>query len=330
MIYGNEQGRAVVKQYVDKLLETGKGVPFLIVVGPRGVGKSSYIRQLMQEKLGDFYASDFLYVQDYSELIGRNHTLPVEINDSNKYVSKKKKKEEESDSSNEDTFESTEGAFPNIWVREINAWLQKSWFSSYKGVLIENLERANGSTGGASMNALLKTLEEPLPQRIIFATIQQESQILPTILSRAVIVHFSLLSDQEMEDFIKSIPTENLKGIEGQMLQIISEISMGRPWIFCSFLEKIQKNPDLWKAMKELFESLGKKHSLPLFTLQNDFLKLIDAGMVNDFVDGWILSCTKRGQIEKAQQWINAKKLASEFTNTGISREKLFLSLSFE
>ncbi|MCR5411415.1 MAG: hypothetical protein K6E76_00045 [Patescibacteria group bacterium] len=114
MIYGNEQGRAVVKQYVDKLLETGKGVPFLIVVGPRGVGKSSYIRQLMQEKLGDFYASDFLYVQDYSELIGRNHTLPVEINDSNKYVSKKKKKEEESESSNEDTFESTEGAFPNI------------------------------------------------------------------------------------------------------------------------------------------------------------------------------------------------------------------------
>ncbi|MDR0861132.1 MAG: hypothetical protein LBO09_09545 [Candidatus Peribacteria bacterium] len=36
--------------------------------------------------LGDYMYSDFLYLQDYTNDIGKTHTIPVELNDSNKLI----------------------------------------------------------------------------------------------------------------------------------------------------------------------------------------------------------------------------------------------------
>lgn len=50
-------------------------------------------------------------------------------------------------------------------------------------LVIENIERMNG----ASANAFLKSLEEPLPGRIIIATTSNLELVLPTIQSRALL-----------------------------------------------------------------------------------------------------------------------------------------------
>jgi DNA polymerase III gamma/tau subunit len=58
----------------------------------------------------------------------------------------------------------------------------------------------------SAMNAFLKTCEEPLANRCIFATIDHETSILPTILSRAMVIKFQTLSDSEMVEYIDSLP----------------------------------------------------------------------------------------------------------------------------
>ena len=240
MLYGNQKIVETLSQYLEQFFTKGKGVPFFILVGPRGIGKSSHAQALIQKFLWDFYPNDFLYLKDYSDQIGKVHGIPVEINKSNEFVSKssKKKKEENSDSSEEE-YSDTEGEkYPNIWVREMTEWLQTAPFWDKKIVLIENLERANKSTWWAAMNALLKTLEEPLPQRVIIATVQEETQILPTILSRAIVLHFSQLSDEEMQQFMHEISSWKLPQ-DPELITILLEMAMGRPGIFLSFVEKI-------------------------------------------------------------------------------------------
>ena len=54
-----------------------------------------------------------------------------------------------------------------------------------KILLIEHIDRA---TIGAT-NALLKSLEEPLSHRFIIASTRNKDALLPTILSRALLIH---------------------------------------------------------------------------------------------------------------------------------------------
>jgi DNA polymerase III subunit delta' len=54
-----------------------------------------------------------------------------------------------------------------------------------KILLIEHIDRA---TVGA-LNALLKAFEEPLSNRIIIVSTLNKDMILPTILSRALLIH---------------------------------------------------------------------------------------------------------------------------------------------
>jgi len=75
-------------------------------------------------------------------------------------------------------------------------------------------------------NAFLKACEEPLPNRIIIATTSNKGKILETILSRAIAISFSSLSDQEMEEYIKQ------KGIELNSLEVkelLIKMAMGKP-----------------------------------------------------------------------------------------------------
>ena len=120
-------------------------------------------------------------IKDCSQELEKNHTLAVETPSAQK------------------TIPLVNGElYENRGVREISSWLQQSAFSGKKCLLIENLERMSN----AAMNAFLKTCEEPLKHRFIFATVSDESAILPTIFSRALLVRFSPLSTQQMRDFL--------------------------------------------------------------------------------------------------------------------------------
>jgi hypothetical protein len=61
--------------------------------------------------------------------------------------------------------------YENRGVRELTNRLQQSSFSGKKVLLVENIQRMTN----AAMNAFLKTCEEPLPNRYLFATAEHES-----------------------------------------------------------------------------------------------------------------------------------------------------------
>jgi DNA polymerase III delta prime subunit len=144
-------------------------------------------------------------LQDFSQEMGKTHTIPVELNDSNKTL-------ELADGSKRD----------NYGIRELNFRMQQSGFGPMKFVLIENIQRMSGS----AMNAFLKTSEEPLKNRFIIATVPHTSQVLDTLLSRSIALHFDPLSEREMEEFAQA------QGIfpDDKILQtMLIAMAMGKP-----------------------------------------------------------------------------------------------------
>ncbi|MDR0606988.1 MAG: hypothetical protein LBG52_01250 [Candidatus Peribacteria bacterium] len=149
--------------------------------------------------------SDFLYLKDYSNELGKTHTIPVELNDTNKMFAFPDGTEQ-----------------PNCGIRELNLRMQQSGFSPTKFVLIENIQRMSGS----AMNAFLKTSEEPLPNRFIIATVPHTSQILDTILSRSIAIHFDPLSEKEMQEFAKE---QGIASADTELCEILIAMAMGKP-----------------------------------------------------------------------------------------------------
>jgi len=323
MLYGNQKIVETLSQYLEQFFTKGKGVPFFILVGPRGIGKSSHAQALIQKFLWDFYPNDFLYLKDYSDQIGKKHAIPVELNEKNRFVTKSSKKEDNSDSSDENAGEIKGEKYPNMGVREMISRIQTSPMWDKKIVLIEDLQRAYSE----GQNAFLKTFEEPLEKRVIIATLQQENQILPTILSRAIVLHFSQLSDEEMKNFIKDLPEKSLENINTKTLSFLEEMAMGRPWIYLSLLEKIKENSDLNTALDMLFSNIWTKTIVPVYTLLKHFQTITDTWITNEFIDWWISHCIKNNQFQEAQKRIEAKKIADPLAKSGVSWEKLFLSL---
>jgi hypothetical protein BACCOPRO_02779 len=76
----------------------------------------------------------------------------------------------------------------------------------------------------AAMNAFLKTCEEPLNHRFIFATVSDESAILPTIFSRALVVRFSPLSTSQMLSFLQSKTSINNQ----KLIDMVVKMARGR------------------------------------------------------------------------------------------------------
>lgn len=78
----------------------------------------------------------------------------------------------------------------------------------------------------AAANAFLKTCEEPLANRIIIATTGNKSKVIDTILSRAILVPFSELTQQDMT----SIANEHMLFSDDPVVQeLIITMAMGRP-----------------------------------------------------------------------------------------------------
>ncbi len=71
--------------------------------------------------------------------------------------------------------------------------------------LIDQADRA----GEQAANSLLKTLEEPPDHLILILTAENVYDLLPTIRSRSVILNFSPLSNDEMQDFARARGLDN-------------------------------------------------------------------------------------------------------------------------
>lgn len=142
--------------------------PFIILTWSGADAQGATLLELCQIHTGFFAHQDLLILRDYSQLLQKPHPIKIEY-----------KKSEDSDLLMKQEW------YEDVGSREINERLAMSPAGEIKYVFIEHLERATTSAS----NALLKSFEEPLPNRCIIATTKNKDAILPTILSRALIVH---------------------------------------------------------------------------------------------------------------------------------------------
>lgn len=101
-------------------------------------------------------------------------------------------------------------------MREITKRLQQTSYADKKILFIENIERMNLSAA----NAFLKAAEEPLPGTLIIATTAHQSTLLDTIVSRAFITRFDLVSDSQMESLLSQ--NDQMKTLRSESFQSIA------------------------------------------------------------------------------------------------------------
>ena len=111
-------------------------------------------------------------------------------------------------------FDTTKGSIKIDQIRNLETDFSKTGSEKYsKKVYIINLVE---NLSLDATNALLKFLEEPLPDTYAFLTTENDKRILPTILSRVQTIHFSLLPQ---EDLIQQALSE---GVDEEKAEILS------------------------------------------------------------------------------------------------------------
>jgi len=287
MRYGNEESRTVIEKILNHHHDQEKPL-FVLLVWDSGLGKTSYLLELLEEFLWPYRHQDLLWIRDCTKELEKTHTLAVETPSSQKIIPL----------SNWENYE-------NKWVREISTWLQQSAFSGKKCLLIENLERMSN----AAMNAFLKTCEEPLNHRFIFATVSDESAILPTIFSRALVVRFSPLSTSQMLSFLQSKTSINNQ----KLIDMVVKMARGRSWLWLTLLKELEKDGDLAEFFVDGFSQFLQQDSQ---YLKLQFLKKIqEFWMLDLFIDALIsyyVDAWDQGSIEA---WIEVKKMRNQSIN---------------
>ena len=129
--------------------------------------------------------------------------------------------------------------------------LQQTSYADKKILVMENIERMNLSAA----NAFLKAAEEPLPGRLIIATTSHQSILLDTIVSRAFIVRFDLISDSQMHQLLSE--NSQMQSSRNESFQaIVYKLAMGRPGLLFEFMEKIDEEmQDILVKAAELLQS---------------------------------------------------------------------------
>lgn len=147
-------------------------------------------------------------------------------------------------------------------IEELQEFLSSSSLENKKKkiYIINLLENCNKET----INALLKTLEEPFPNTYAFITTQNESKILQTIISRCQILNLLPNDKSYLIDELK------VKGIDSLDIELLSSIYSNIDTI----LE--MKDSNLYakckQALLDSVHSLSKNKELALFSVQNDII----------------------------------------------------------
>jgi DNA polymerase III subunit delta' len=136
--------------------------------------------------------------------------------------------------------------------------------------LVENM--ASDAT-----NALLKFLEEPLPNTYAFLTTENEFRVLPTIRSRSQIIHFSTINQN---DLIADSINEGINEDDAQILsffyndpEIIKEESQDEDYLFAK------------TAVIEFLNRINNKDELRLYVEINCLKNLKDKTAFRFFID---------------------------------------------
>lgn len=291
VIVGNQESKQAI-QLAFRTASSNDKPLFLLLIGPNGIWKRSFILDYMKEELWTYFYTDFLRIRDCSEFLEKKHVLQVETPSTLK------------------TIDTQDWTYENKGVREFTDWLSQSSFGGKKVLFIENIERMSNS----AMNAFLKTAEEPLSQRFIFATLGSDKEILPTILSRAILVYFSPLSDTEIKEHFST----SLSAFSLELKDFLVLLAGWKPWALLNLIQKMLEDKNLFNDLYSLFTSLLNGGNI---ITQIAWMKKLEEIWLKDvFLDALIAKLVDLWKIDQAQNWISFKK----FEKSNLTQENLF------
>lgn len=177
---GNQQAQQMIDRFFSAFVDGGTSFPFLVVAGKKHLGKTTLIDKIIHDLLGEYASTDYLALYDFSDSLGKEHSIKVEV------------------PRDQETIDVAGISYPNSGMRTVTQWLSLAPLGKYKVVYIENMQRMTT----AAANAFLKTLEEPLPGRLIVWSVDRAENLLDTLRSRALIVPFSPLGTAELRDHL--------------------------------------------------------------------------------------------------------------------------------
>jgi DNA polymerase-3 subunit delta' len=155
-------------------------------------------------------------------------------------------------------------------------------YSGYKTCVIDQAE----SMTREAANALLKLLEEPSGKTIIILISENCEKILPTIISRCVVVKFFPIS---LSVIRKNFLDFNLKG-EEKFIEGLILASRGRPGFIFECLKNPEKFKERIKIIDEFKKILNSKVTTKNFNRLNyvSNLPLSDRGELKILLNNWL------------------------------------------
>lgn len=145
---------------------------------------------------------------------------------------------------------------PVATIRDINQFLSlKSQFAPMQLVIIAPAEAMNRN----SANALLKTLEEPQPDKLIILISSQPNRLLPTIRSRCQQINISLPTTEEGISWLQS---QNIDQSSNPLLQRLLALAGGAPLLALRYAQ--QGKLEIYDQLLQSFEKLAKNQADPV------------------------------------------------------------------
>ena len=288
-LIGNNAAKTQFTNYLNHNQANNRPI-FLIIIWPEGIGKTSFLRQYTENTLWTYASTDFFRMRDCSKELWKAHSIQVETPDKLKTIPL-----------------SETLLYDNKGIREINTRLQQSSLSWKKVLLIENIQRMTN----ASMNAFLKTCEEPLPNRYLFATAEHESWILPTILSRAMVIKFSPLNQKEMDTYI----TQTFPELQWEKKEIIEKLAMWKPWTLHAIYEKFQSIPEAFENVTQLLSLLKTKGNR---AKKIQYLKFLDE---NQLLESFQTLLIKEYAENQNSLWAETRIKVKKYISSNVNQE---------
>jgi DNA polymerase-3 subunit delta' len=171
-----------------------------LLTGPRGIGKCNFAWRAAGHLLTQDDGINGAHFNTDPQNVGAKMLAQHNHPDCH-YIARGPKDDKEArNKDNDKPFELAR----NIKVDQIRA-LQKRFtvrpsFSERRVIIIDSADDMERG----SANALLKSLEEPPEKTVFFLISHQPGRLLPTIRSRCITLHFSALTDSEMEMALKA------------------------------------------------------------------------------------------------------------------------------
>lgn len=124
-------------------------------------------------------------------------------------------------------------------IRAVQERLHEVGTGKFRSCLIRSVERMQT----AAVSALLKILEEP-PEGVVFLlTTQSLQQLLPTLISRARVLHFNRLTDSDLDPFLSDASDDER--------QFLLRIAQGAPGV----IRRLRDDPDLLRSERQIYAS---------------------------------------------------------------------------